>query len=340
MNKNYSTLVYLNNVYQSLKPAFSFKAKNKEEWKRWRGELKDKLFELLGDFPQSKSPLNARLLEKEEQEDHFREKIVFESEPGVLVPTYILIPKNIKFPGQAVIALHGHIKGGKKSAVGIYEDEEEKERTEEVNGDYGLQMVKKGYIVAAPDQRCFGEREEPKAKKEGGHCFRSSMDALLLGKTMIGMRVWDIMRCIDYLQERKDVNKDKIGCLGLSGGGTTTLFASALDERIKVVVVSGYFCSFKASIFDLYHCSCNYIPRILKYAEMSDIAGLITPRPLLVETGTKDPIFPTLSTQKAYKKLGIIYELLGEMNKLNIDIFEGKHRFSGSKSFDWFKKWL
>jgi len=340
MNENYSTLAYLNNVYQNLKPALSFKAKNKKEWREWRGELKDKLFELLGDFPQSKFSLNERILEKEEEEEYFREKVVFESEPGVLVPTYILIPKKIKLPGRAIIALHGHIKGGKRSVAGVYKDEEERKKTKEINGDYGLQLVRRGYIVAAPDQRCFGEREEPKADEEGGNCFRSSMNALLLGKTMIGMRVWDVMRCIDYLQERKDISKDKIGCLGLSGGGTTTLFTSALDERIKVVVVSGYFCSFKASIFDLHHCSCNYIPHILKYAEMFDIAGLIAPRPLLIESGTKDPIFPTQATQKAYKKLGIIYELLGELNKLNIDVFEGEHRFSGNKAFAWFKKWL
>ena len=131
-----------------------------------------------------------------------------------------------------------------------------------------------------------------------------------------------------------------LGCLGLSGGGTTTLFATALEPRITVAVISGYFNTFHASIMSIVHCECNYIPNILQYAEMADIAGLIAPRPLLVESGTEDPIFPVQATEAAYRDLQRVYKLLSVPERLDKDIFPGGHRFSGRKAFAWLKQWL
>jgi fermentation-respiration switch protein FrsA (DUF1100 family) len=83
-----------------------------------------------------------------------------------------------------------------------------------------------------------------------------------------------------------------------------------------------------------------YVPRILKYAEMSDLAALIAPRPLLIESGNQDPIFPLQAAKAAYKELQRVYRLLDVPERLNRDIFVGGHQFGGRKAFDWLARWL
>jgi hypothetical protein len=90
----------------------------------------------------------------------------------------------------------------------------------------------------------------------------------------------------------------------------------------------------------IYHCIDNFVPGMLKYAELPDIIGLIAPRPLLVESGTKDPIFPIDTTEEAFRKIEKIYNLLEAKDKIDKDIFEGEHEISGAKAYDWFMKWL
>jgi len=160
------------------------------------------------------------------------------------------------------------------------------------------------------------------------------------GKTMAGARVYDIMRAIDYLSARGDVDAEKIGCMGISGGGLVCAFSSAVDERIKAAVVSGYTCTFKESVMSIRHCIDNYIPGILNAAEMPDIIGLIAPRPLLVESGTEDRWFPVAGTRAAFSRLEKIYGLLGVRDRLEKDIFEGPHEISGKLAYDWLEKWL
>ena len=96
---------------------------------------------------------------------------------------------------------------------------------------------------------------------------------------MIGWRVHDVMRTIDWIGTRKELDVSRVGCMGISGGGTCTLFSAALEPRIRAAMVSGYLNTFRDSVFSLSHCIDNYIPGILNWAEMYDVAGLIAPRP-------------------------------------------------------------
>ena len=157
---------------------------------------------------------------------------------------------------------------------------------------------------------------------------------------MIKWRVNDAMAAIDYLETREDVDLNRIAVMGLSGGGTTSFFTSALDERIKLAIISGYFCTFKDSIFNINHCIDNYIPGILKYAEMYDIAGLIAPRGLFVESATNDPIFPVDATKYAINKAKNIYESFDAGDSFSYEIFEGQHEFSGKGAFKFAKSFL
>ena len=119
-----------------------------------------------------------------------------------------------------------------------------------------------------------------------------------------------------------------------------TLFTAALDQRVTCAVVSGYFNTFRDSIMAVRHCLCNFVPGIVQLVEMVDIAGLLAPRPLLIETGTQDPIFPTAATQRAYRELHKIYSLFKAATHLDIDVFEAEHAWSGAKAYDWLRQWL
>lgn len=328
------------NLYERPR-VYEFKAETVEEWREWRVSLKDKLIELLGGFPE-RIPLEPEILERKEFDAYFRERVVFNSAPDVSVVGYLLIPKGVEFPVPGVIALHGH-GYGKDDIVGIWEDGTERTVPDGYQKDFAISLTKNGFVTFAIEQACFGERREPEdinKDKYQSSCRKVSFWAMLLGKTVLGMRVWDVIRAIDYMETRKEVDSSSIGVMGISGGGMTSLFSSALDERIKAAVVSGYLNTFKDSILSIYHCECNYVPGILKYAEMYDIAGLIAPRALLIESGTKDNIFPIKATEFAISKVKRVYELLGVLEKLDVDIFEGRHQISGRKAYEFLKREL
>src|SRR5437016_11038532 len=128
---------------------------------------------------------------------------------------------------------------------------------------------------------------------------------------MNGWRVYDVMRTIDYIETRKDLDARRVGCMGISGGRTCTLFSTALEPRIQVAMVSGYLNTFRDCILSLAHCMDNYVPGILNWAEMYDVAGLIAPRPLFAESGTRDPIFPIEASKESFARVKKVYGVFG-----------------------------
>jgi dienelactone hydrolase len=333
----FSTRAYYDQVYAALTPAFAWRASTVDEWRTWRAGLTRQLTELLGGFPAERGPLNPRVVERVETARYVREKVIFDSEPGVAVPAYLLLPKGLPAgrPAPALLCLHGHGRG-KDDVVGLAPTlKERQQRIRPYNYDYGHQFAERGYIVLAPDARQFGERAA-----DGMSCTWAMTAGLLLGKVLVGLRVWDALRALDYLQTRPEVDPARLGCVGLSWGGTHTLYTSALDERIKVAIVSGYFDSFKDNLIDAGCCPCQYVPNLLRYAEMTDLIGLLAPRPLLIENGSEDPLYTEEVVRQEYPKVERVYALLDAADRLALDLFPGHHRFSGRLAFDWMERWL
>jgi hypothetical protein len=171
-------------------------------------------------------------------------------------------------------------------------------------------------------------------------CRPAACAALLLGQTMAGWRVWDAMRAIDYLETRPEVDTKRIGTLGASGGGTTSLLTAASDQRVKAAVVSAYFNTFRDSIVSLSHCPDNYVPGLLQDMEMYDLSGLVAPRALFVESGRNDRIFPIAGSQKAAAKAREIYEVYGVPERFGYEIHDGGHEVHLVGAFDFLKRAL
>jgi len=344
-NHNFSMMEFLKRKYQESKRPLTFKATTKEEAEAWQKKMYKKLVELLGGFPPS-CDLNPEIVSSEQEEGYTLHKVVFDSEPGMSVIAWLLVPDNIK-PGErrpTVIALHGHDgEAGKDNVIGRdYGEKTRREVIELSNYDYGKQFALRGYVVLAQDHRRWNERDCGYTSLP----FRDPCDILftesmLFGLNPLMMNVWDTMRCVDYLKTRKDVDSSRIGTVGLSYGGTISLFTAALDPRIKAAIVSCYLNTYEEYGLALHSaCGSQIVPGLLKYAEIPDVAGLITPRPALYEMGIRDEGFPIEVSRKAFAHVKRIYEVMGAGDRIEFDEFPGRHEFSGRKAFDFFKKWL
>jgi dienelactone hydrolase len=157
---------------------------------------------------------------------------------------------------------------------------------------------------------------------------------------MLGWRVWDVMRAIDWIETRRELDPARVGCLGCSGGGTCTLFAAALDTRIRAALVSSYLNTFRDSVMSLSHCIDNYVPGILNWAEQYDVAGLLAPRPLFAESGERDDIFPVAASRASFARVKKIYEVFGAADNAEQEIFDGPHGFWGKRGLPFLAKHL
>ena len=278
----------------------------------WREKLKQKFIELTGldVIAENACAEPCITVESEEQKEGYRQiRFLFESEQEELVPCYLLIPDTGKEKYPLAITLQGHSTGFHNS-VGIIKYE--RDASYQPRGQFGVQAVKRGYISLCIEQRAMGERrvQSPTEQKRG--CEFQAHNALMLGRTLIGERVWDISRALDLLPALcPQCDMERIFITGNSGGGTASFYAACYDERIKASIPSCAFCSYATSIMAMHHCSCNFIPGAYRQFEMADLAALIAPRRLAVVAGALDDIFPIDGVRDAFVTAKAIYTAAG-----------------------------
>lgn len=284
--------------------------------------------------------LEPQVLEVVDKGDYTREKILLRTSRWTIMPVYILKPKSAQGRLPVVLAFHGH-GYGVKDIVGLWEGGEERDTPDGYHKDFGVALCRRGFLVAAPEISCFGERrtdfsglDTATGQEIPTTCQHTSALALHLGGSALGLRVHDGMRLVDYLETRDDADTQRLGAMGISGGGMHTFFSTCLDPRIRACVVSGYFCSFRESIFAMHHCTCNFVPGLHRFGEIDDLAGLVAPRPMLVEAGTRDPIFPLRGVEEAVRRARVVYQLFDAGDELETDFFEGRHQISGRRAYD------
>jgi len=241
-----------------------------------------------------------------------------------------------------MICLPGHGRGV-DDIVGI--DDKGQPRTDKAGyqHDFALQCVEHGMAAVAIEQLAFGCRRDERARARSlgnSSCQPSAGAAFLMGETMIAWRVYDVMRTIDWIETRPEIDARRVGCMGISGGGTITTFAAALEPRIRAALISGYLNTFRDSIFSIGHCIDNYVPGILEWCEMYDVAALIAPRPLFVESGDKDNIFPVAASRSSFERVKKVYGVLGKAELAEQEVFDGEHSFFGRRGLPFLAKHL
>ncbi|GAA4859817.1 alpha/beta hydrolase family protein [Paenibacillus vulneris] len=329
---------FLDSIYDALQEQRGSQMGSREQK---RLELRSRLIESLGSFdmPQGEdADFRPVLLESVELEDVIRERVEISTMGGLRMPVYIMKSKQLQGKNPAVLLWHGHGYGS-RSLVGLQEDGSPKPETGKRGDNIALELARRGLVVVAPEVAGFGDRrlerdrlQDPSLKNS---CYNLSVSLMMAGKTTAGLRVYEALRASEYASTLEEVDAGRIGNMGHSGGGTIASLSAALDPRIQASVVGIYPNTYRGSILAMRHCLCNYIPGILLHAEMPDLLGLIAPKPLFIEAGMDDPIFPVATTREAIRILENIYADMGLSSNLDSHVFEGRHEVSGERSFDW-----
>ncbi len=333
---------FIMKLYERTKPSLAFKAKTADELNLWKEKLKTKIRELLGELPEP-AELCPRLLSTEETDRFVREKWIIQSELDCWVPLYLLVPRKGTGRRPAILCAHGHGPYGKDSVAGVhFNNPDRRSNITEGNYNYAEQMAEEGFVTVSPDWRSFGERiayTDPFPGRDV--CNVHFLQHLILGRTLLGSNIFDGMRVLDFLLTRKEVDPDRVGCMGLSFGGTMTTYLALLDDRIKAADIICYATTTEHyAISRPNFCGSQIVPFLYKYADVPDVMAAIAPKPLLVESGASDTCFWIHSAEEAHKTVRRAYEVSGFPENLWIEVFPGEHGFSGRRAFSFFKQFL
>lgn len=342
----YEPATALRAAYDPKLAPYAFGARTREEADAWQSATRDALGAAIGFLDSPRVDPEPESVELVDKGDYTREKVVIRTAAHTSMPVYLLRPKEGSRPHPVVVAFHGH-GYGVKDIVGLWEDGGERDTPDGYHRDFGVALCRQGFAVAAPEISCFGERQTDFSylDRDLGSpvpttCENTAALATHLGGSVVGLRVRDGMRLVDYLETLDDYDTDRMGAMGISGGGMHTLFSSCIDTRIRASVISGYFSTFRDSILAMHHCPCNFVNGLAAFGEMADLAGLIAPRPLFVEAGDHDPIFPLEAVRRGLADARRVYRVFGAEERVREAVFEGRHRIDGEAAYAFLRREL
>jgi dienelactone hydrolase len=225
-------------------------------------------------------------------------------------------------------------------------------------------LVRRGYVVITIDMFYWGERrmlldEDPASYREPQRMTadeiaafnrRSSLNEQLVARSLMtagitwpGVMLWDDLRTLDYLAGRPEVDRQRLGCVGLSVGGYRSFMVAALDPRIKAAVDVGWMTSFASNIRRHVVNTVGltfHVPGLYRYLDLPDLAALIAPRSVFVINGSKDTLFPLDGVDKAFKKIEACFRKAGVPERQRCRMYDAPHQFNRemqAEAWEWLK---
>lgn len=303
------------------------------KWADQKPELKRQLAEMLGLDPiPSRTPLEPVVTGRIEREDYVVENLHFQSMPGLYVTGNLYLPKQIDEAVPAILYVCGHapvkengVSYGNKTAY----------------QHHGIWFARHGFVCLTIDTIQLGEIEgiHHGTYRENRWWWNSR------GYTSAGVETWNGIRALDYLQSRPEVDGERLGMTGRSGGGVYSWWVGALDDRVKAIVPVAGITDLRNYVIDGAvegHCDCMFMVNRYRW-DYPLIASLIAPRALLIANSDKDSIFPLDGVVRTHRQVRDVYGLLGAEDRLGLLITEGPHRDTQDlqvPSFRWFQRWL
>lgn len=287
---------YLQRAATTITSQASAEIASRETWENVRAKRIDEMRDMLGLLPwPQRTPLNVRVTGTLDKGSYTIEKIAFESMPKLYVTGNLYIPKVRTGPAPAIIYVCGH----------SYSPQGDKTQYQR----HGISFARNGYVAFILDSIQISET----FGLHHGVYSQEMFDWYSRGYTPAGVEVWNAMRAIDYLETRPEVDKQRIGMTGRSGGAAMTWFTAAVDPRIKVAVpvmgISTYAANLRDNTQKL-HCDCMFA--INTYAhDMLHQGALIAPRPLLMMHGRQDKLFPVSGYEDFQQTVGRLYTSYG-----------------------------
>ncbi len=330
------------------KPTHRFEGQTAKDFVKWKAETWPLVRACLGDFP-ARVPLNPQLLAEWESGGLRKQRWIIDVQKHLSATLLVNIPMDMKREERrpAILCWHGHGAFGKAPVMGDKSSPEKKQSAEQHNYDYGLQMAQKGFVTFAIDWIGAGERndtQKPNHLNINGSrdwCNLYYLHATMLGMTSISINAAHGMAATDFIAQQPYVDPDRFGVMGLSGGGTMTLWSMLCDERFKaaeIICYSDLWAYF--GMRDINYCGMQVAPGLFKLVDLPDAQGLIAPRPLLVDIGVYDTCFLVDTALMCYRQVERIYRAAGASDRLELDLFEGEHGWGKNRSEAFFKKHL
>lgn len=298
------------------------------EWESVRDERRREMRSMLGLDPwPEKTPLEVQIAGKIERPGYVVEKIAFQSLPGVYATANLYVPADRDGPLPAVVYVCGHAysQHGAKTAY----------------QRHGHTLAKHGYVAMIIDPIQIAET----FALHHGVLNNEMYDWYSRGYTPAGVEVWNVVRALDYLETRPEVDASRFGITGRSGGAAMSWFSAAVDERLKVVApvmgISTYAANLEANTQRL-HCDCMF-PINSRLHDMLHQGALIAPRPLWMAHGRLDALFPVPGYTEFEEVVGDLYAAYGRREAFRNTVVETGHKdsdFLRAESVKWFDQWL
>jgi len=329
-------------------PTYHFAALEKPDFAAWKAAALPAVLATLGEAPE-RVPLNPELLAEWEQDGLRKQRWVIDVSKHISATLLVNIPGDLAEGERrpAILCCHGHGAFGKEPVMGNDSSVDLRQNITFHNYDYGRQMAQAGYVTYAIDWIGFGERNDSnkphfRATNHGRDwCNLYYLHATMLGMTSLSINVTHGKAATDFAQSLDCVDGDRLGVMGLSGGGTMTLWMALCDERFKAIEIICY--SDLWAVFglqDINYCGMQVAPGLYKLVDLPDAQGLLAPRPLLVDMGVHDTCFRIDSALACFRQVERIYEAAGARERLELDMHSGEHGWGGNKSVAFFGRYL
>lgn len=307
--------------------------KTPSDWSTQRPILRQQLAEMLGLHPMpARTNLKATITNKLDHDLFTVQTLHFQSAPGLYVTANLYIPKNLTAPAPAILYVCGH--GNIKKDGVSYGSKTSYQH-------HPAWFARNGYVCLILDTLQLGEIE--------GHHHGTNRLKMWwwhsIGYTPAGIETWNGIRALDYLQSRKEVDGERIGITGRSGGGAYSWFIAAMDDRVKVAVPIAGITDLQNHVVDGCiegHCDCMYFVNTYRW-DFPLLAALVAPRPLLIGNSDKDRIFPLDGVYRIHEAIKPLYAIHKAQNNLGLLITEGPHKDTQDlqvPAFRWFNRHL
>jgi dienelactone hydrolase len=300
-----------------------------EDWEAKRDAYRRQLLEMLGLDPlPEKTPLEATVTGKVEHPEFTVENLHYQSRPGLYVTGNLYLPKNLDRPAPAVLYVCGH---------GLVKKDGVSYGNKVTYQHHGAWFARNGFVCLTIDTLQMGEIE-------GIHHGTHRYDMwwwLSRGYTPAGVEAWNCVRALDYLQTRPEVDGERIGVTGRSGGGAYSWWIAAIDDRIRCAVPVAGITDLENHVVDGCvegHCDCMFMLNTYRW-DYPQVAALVAPRPLLVVNTDSDGIFPLDGVVRTFEQVRRIFGLYKAADKVGLAIGPGPHKDTQNIQVDAFR-WL
>lgn len=335
----------------------------------WQKLARARVLECLSYSPPA-APLAAEIIRRTDRGDYIEESLTFQTTPDLRVPAYVLVPKEASLPAPGLVVLHCHggaYVWGKEKVVAVENEHpalsDFKSRLYE-GTSIATELVRRGYVVITIDMFYWGERrmlldDDPASYREPGRMTSQDVDAFnrrsgqneqLVARTLMtagitwpGVVLWDDLRTVDYLASRPEVDRHRLGCVGLSVGGYRSFLLAALDPRIKAAVDVGWMTSYASNIRRHVVNTVGFtfhIPGLYRYLDLPDLAALIAPRSVFVINGSRDTLFPADGVDKAHRKIEACFRKAAVPDRQRCRVYDAPHQFNRAmqaEAWEWLR---